>query len=291
MDMPIQQMTVDSFARLQAAQGANVVSKQGLHWRQVRRLFYRPLLAHEDVDDANLEPPCRWPGAYQYTLKRDDRANSAMAFLVYDEPHSYSLADLNRHRQKQIKKAANDFRVRPITDPGEIKERAYAAYLSFYRRTHYKYKSERTEKEEFDRWADIFRHFPQTILLGAEAADALAAVSVAYWVNQTLIYASIFSETEAMRKNVASLLLHELRLLAARQPGINQILARPYQGGNSLDRFYLDRECKLVRKPARLVANPGVVFLLRRLFPMHYAKLCGTFDATIPSATLESPKS
>jgi hypothetical protein len=79
-----------------------------------------------------------------------------------------------------------------------------------------------------------------------------------------------------LRKNVGELLFHELRMLAAGEMGIRDIFVRPYQGGNSLDQYYLLRDCKLVRKPAFLEMPSVTRSLLRRLMPQKYAQLCGS---------------
>lgn len=263
------------YAALAATFGAKVVARNGVYWRRVRPFFYRPLLPLEPLDPQSVMAPCGWPGGFQFVLPDATHANSTINFLIFDDVTGYSLDTLNRHRQKQINKARECFTVRRIFDVDELKARAYHAYLAFYRRTGYQFKSDRTSRAGFDRWAETFRKFPQTILLGAYSQDALAAVSVAYWVGPTLIYSSVFSDTEAMKKNVASLLFHELRILAAAQPGITQILARPYQGGNNLDRFYLDRGSKLVRLPARLVLNPAVRCVLQLCLPRQFAHLRG----------------
>jgi len=268
-------MSVDEYALLQQQLGAKLREVDGIWWRRVRPFFYRPLLSHESFEEEKLQRPCHWPGAFQYSTVREERANTTLNFLFFDQPQTYSIDALNRHRQKQIRKAAEEFQVRPIRDAAELKDQAYAVYLSFLQRTQYNYRQDRAEKDRFDRWTDTFREFPRAILLGAYGSAGLGAVSIAYWVNRTLIYASIFSETQTMKRNVASLLLHELRLLAASHPGITEILARPYQGGNTLDQFYLDRECTLVRKPARLVVNPVVATIFRVCSPAKYAQLIG----------------
>ena len=116
---------------------------------------------------------------------------------------------------------------------------------------------------------------PGDFVLGAYSGMILAAVSVSFWVNGTLIYATLFAESEAQGKGVCELMLHELRMAAAQNTGISQILIRTYQGGNSRDQYYLLRGCKLVSKPAHLHINPVAEFLLRRFAPGAYAKLRG----------------
>jgi len=268
-------MSEERYAALEQRFGAKVRKVGGVWWRRIRPCFYRPLLPFEALDEAVLQRPCWWPGGYQYALADAQRANSTINFLIYDELDTYSLETLSHCRRRQIRRAAGHFQIRPITDVAELKAHGYAVYLSFYQRTRYAYKSERICRAGFDRWADVLGEFPEAIVLGAYGTGGLAAIGVAYWVKTSLIYASVFSATDALQKNVAALLLHELRRRSAQQPGIARIIARRYQGGNSLDKFYLDRGCKLLRAPARLVVNPVMGALIRWALPRAFARLTG----------------
>ena len=116
---------------------------------------------------------------------------------------------------------------------------------------------------------------PKTILLGGYGPDGLAAISSSYWVNRTLVYSTLICETGALKKNLGELMFHEVRQLAAREPGIAEIFVRPYQGGNSLDEYYLLRGCQLVRLPARLEVPSTVLRLLRWALPRQYELLSG----------------
>lgn len=275
MELPLQQMSVREFAETQAQFGVKVVGQNGQFWRRVRPFFYRPILPVAGYDGSAVHPPCRWPGGYQYVVSDGQPANSTMNFLMLDHLQEYSLYRLGHKRRHLITQAARRFHVRPIRDLRELKEQGYKAFLSFYERTGYSYKSERRNRASFDHWAEtIFRH-PKAILLGGFGPDGLAAVSCSYWVDQTLVYATLFCETEALRRNVGELLFHELRQLAAQQPKIAEIFLRAYQGGNRHDRYYLLRGCKLVKKPARLEMPSPAKALLKWFLPGRHALLCG----------------
>lgn len=268
-------MSPDEFAALELRLGAKLIKVGGIWWRRVRPFFYRPLLVHEPLDEAVVRRPVAWPATYQFAVINTAAANSTLNFLVYENLPDYSLECVNIHRRKQIKRAASEFRVAPISDLAQFKQEGYRVYLSFYERTHYEYKAERRNKVAFERWAETLFRYPKVILLGAFGPTGLAAVSVLYLVNQTLIYATHMSETVAMKKNIGSLLLHEIRMRAAAQDEITRILVRPYRGGNSLDRFYLERDCSLLRIPARLGLWSPLGLFLRLVVPRCYALLTG----------------
>ncbi len=292
MTFPIKQMAIVDYARLQALQGARIVEKGGVFWRQVRPLFFRPMVLPQELDPAHVVPPCSWPGAYQFAVAGNQVGNSTMSFLFYDELRDYTLENLSHNRRRLIKNAAKLFEVRPLSDLETLTAQGHSVYVSFFERTHYRFRSDRTQKQEFDRWAQTIFAFPSSFVLGAYDSKRLVGVSVSFWVHDTLLYATLFAESEAQRKGVGELMLHVLRTTVAQEHGIARILVRPYQGGTSHDQYYLMRGCKLVRKPALLRINPAVAMLLRSLAPAQYAKLRGTFSENgIPDANEQTDES
>lgn len=266
-------MSLAEYASLQRRLGERIIERDGVIWQQVRPLFYRPLLPVEPVQAAPIRPPCAWPGAFQYLVRDPQTANSTMSFVMLDELDRYSLHGLSHKRRHLITYAARRFEVRRLHDGNELKAQGYRAYLSFYRRTGYRYRSDRINETAFRAWADTLVQQPKTLLLGAFGPEGLVAVSASFWVSRTLVYASLFCETAAMQQNVGELLFHELRALAARQSGIDRIFVRRYQGGNSLDQYYLMRGCKLVREPARLEIPSLVSASIRWFMPRTHAML------------------
>jgi len=198
-----------------------------------------------------------------------------MNFVMLDDPGSYSLDGLIHKRRQLIKRAAQQFQVRPLTDPGELMDRGHRIYLSFHERSRDPYKSDRRREAVFRRWVDDNFQGGKNIVLGGYGQDGLAAFSTSQWVNGTLIYSTLICGTEALRRNLGELMFHELRLLAARHPGIREVYVRPYQGGNSMDQYYLLRGCRLDRRPARLELPALSRALIRWFAPAKYQVLRG----------------
>lgn len=273
--MVIQQMTLKDYAVLQSRFGVRIICRDGQYWRKVRPFFYRPLLPVEACAESPNPPPVTWPGGFQYVVANQQRANSTMNFIMADNPGSYSLDSLSHKRRQLIKRAAQHFDVRPLTDPEEWKKQGHQVYLSFLQRTGYPYLTDRKHKTAFAQWIDSLCSNPKTILLGGYGPKGLAAISTSYWINQTLVYSTLICETESLRKNVGELMFHEVRQLAARQSGISEVFVRGYQGGNSIDQYYLHRDCQVVRKPARLEISTATRALLRWFQPRKYELLVG----------------
>ena len=268
-------MSVPEFAELSARFGAKIVERNGVYWRQVRPFFYRPLHSVEPLDDRALVAPLRWPGGFQYAVAAGRPANSTLNFIMLDRLQEYSLGSIGHRRRHLIKQAAGRFAVRRIENLEELKERGHKAYLSFFERTQYAYRSDRVERNRFAQWAEtLFRH-PKAILLGAYGEGGLTAVSCSFWIKDTLLYTTFYAETESLRRNVGEVMFHELRMAAAGIPAIREIMIRPYKGGESMDQYYLIRGGKVVRMPARLELNRFTLAAIRRFMPGEHALLTG----------------
>lgn len=286
MPFPIRPVSLKDYVWVQSRQGAAVQKAGSVYWRRVRPFLYRPLLTFEPIVPAEARNPRAWPVAYQYATRSAAEANSHLNFLVYDELRGYALDTVSHNRRRLIKAAAKHFTIRPITDVKELQDQGHRVYLSFYDRTRYEFKSDRTRPEQFRDWAADICASPASFVLGAYGAQGLAAVSVSFWVDgtQTLLYSTLFAETEAQSKGVCELMLHELRLSAAQEPGIDCILLRPYQGGTSHDQYYLLRGAALRRQPARLRINRGLDRLLKWLVPAQHARLYGLVEVSDPTS-------
>ena len=266
-------MTVDGYAEVQTAVGVRVERVGEVYWTRVRRVFCRPLLPHEALTKNLAEARRAGCAGFQCVVADPQSANSTMGFIIFEREPDYSLGAVSHNRRRLIKSAAKLLEVRPIRDLPELQTQGYAAYAEFYRRTRYEYLASRRRAANFRQWAAAQLADPRATLLGAYRGGRLEAVSVAFWVRDTLLYASHFSTEEALRQGASELLLHALREAAARTPGIAQIFARRYQGGNGMDQYYLMRGAKLVHKPARLQLEPLMRLGLRLCRPQQYALL------------------
>lgn len=274
-------MSLAEYAELQTQLGEKVVSRYGHYWRRVRPFFYRPLLPVETFNNHWTHAPGDWSAGFQYAVSDNALANSTMNFIMVENSGEYSLQKVSHNRRRLIKQAANVFQVRPIRNLQELKDRGYRAYHDFHNRTGYSYRSDRKNKILFDEWAETLFQHPKAILLGGYTAEGLVAVSCSYWINKILVYATLFSTTESLKKNVGELMFHELRKIVVTHSAIKGIYVRPYQGGNRMDQYYLMRGCKLVRQPAHLKLPPLMSMFIRCLMPREYAVLCGEVTNTL----------
>jgi hypothetical protein len=271
---PLAAMTADEYAALQVAMGAKVVSSGGLWWRAVRPFFYRPLLPFRELSpDRAAYPALARLGGAQHLVPGGVPANSSMTLLVFDDPQSYSLESLDKSRRRDLRRSMERFVVKRLTDVDDFSTSAHPVYLSFYERTKYAYKSDRTDPRRFAEWARTLMRFPKVCVLGAYRGDELVAVGVSYVVEDTLLIPSIFAETSALAELVSESVLHTMRAQVVGVRGVNLIFAAMAGMERGLDNFYLLRGARLESKPAWLSLNPLVSIVLRALRPDSYRRL------------------
>jgi hypothetical protein len=282
-----QNISVAQYAAFEQLLGAKTILSRGVYWSRVRPFFYRPLLAFQEHHAGSVDAPLGASlGGFQYAVPPGDLSNSTLNLLMFPEANSYSLDSLDYNRKRQIKQASKTFVVRPITDLAEFKKLAYPVYLSFVERTKYQHGINRRNRHHFEQWADGLFELSGVVVLGVYQQSALGGVSLSFLVENTLIYASFFCDTQSMRFHVSDLMLHFIRDAAALQ-GISRIFCGLCKPGNRLDDFYLLRGCEAVRKPAMVELNPLAEFVLARCLPNQYLQLHGSFETKLRSTGLE----
>ncbi len=278
MNFPWQKMSMEEFAAAERSQGVKVVKVNDIYWREVRACLYRPLLPFQELSpDAAVPPRAAWLGGCQYAVPPQASANSFLSVLIFENTKDYALEKLHRDHRREVRQAAKQLTIRPVESADEFKEKAYRAYLSFYGRTHYQYKSERKDRDCFSRYADSLFQFPKIAVLGAYRNAELEAVSISKLVEDTLVYSTVFGNTESLRLHVTSLMLHSIREALAGHEEIKRFYIGMYnfQGRTGVHGFYIYRGCRLIIKPARLQLNPLAEIVLKYCMPKQYEKLYG----------------
>ncbi|MGB6546693.1 MAG: hypothetical protein WA871_05640 [Candidatus Acidiferrales bacterium] len=277
--MPITNMSHEDFAALERTQGAHIREVDGVYWRRVRPFFYRPLFQFQEFSPSAVRAPAAARlGCYQFAVPNGHAANSHLNLLMFEDAPKYSIASLDQNRKRQVRLGIKALTIREISDPAELKEGGHPAYLSFFERTRYEYKSDRRDKSVFARWVDDQFRFPGNIILGAYRGSELAAVGISQVVGDTLVYSTFFAGDIGLKHCAADLMLHTVREQAAALPCVRQIFAGMYKGGNGPDSSLVLRGCKIVRKPAILRVNPAAALFLRLCLPGRNAKLLGKFE-------------
>jgi hypothetical protein len=281
MNDVLRKMTLQEYAAIEMAFGEKIVNLNNVYWRRVRPFFYRPILPFIEYPPESVAlPRASFLGGAQHAVSRPEIANSFMNFLMFDDLQGYSFDSVNYNLRRKIKLASKHYVIKPIRDIEDFKEKGYAVYLSFYERTRYSYKSERRKQSHFSAWADTLFRFPKAIVLGGYSNTDLNSVSVSYLVEDVLIYATFFCNTESLGFNVHDLMLHSVREWAAKSENIRYIFTGMYEPGKGTADFYLQRGCRIVRKPALYRINRLALVLLRTLMSKQYEQLCGDYERT-----------
>ena len=271
---PLAAMTAEEYAALQIAMGAKLVSSGGVWWRAVRPFFYRPLLPFRELaPDRVAYPALARLGGAQHLVPGGVRSNSSMSLLVFDDPQSYSFESLDKSRRRDLRRSMERFVVKRLTDVDDFASSAHPVYLSFYERTKYAYKSDRTDPRRFAEWARTLMGFPKVCILGAYRDDELVAVGVSFLVEDTLFISSIFAESKALAGLVSESVLHTMRTQVAGARDVNLIFAAMAGMERGLDNFYLLRGARLESRAAWLSLNPLMSAALRKFRPDSYRRL------------------
>jgi hypothetical protein len=270
------EMAPGEFASFVGLLGPRIVQAGEVHWGEVRRFFYRPLLPLREFDPVAIRPP-RFAalGGVQYAVAAGPQANSWLNWLAFDRAPEYSVATLDKNRRRQVRLAARDFVIRPVTDAGEFKRQAHPVYLSFQNRTGYKVGAERRDPAAFARWTDAVFASPKVLVLGGYREGVLGGVSLTYRHGNIVFYATFFCDDDALERYLSDLMLHTVRESAAAAPGVTHVYAGMFKGIRGLDDFYLHRGARLIRQPARLEVNPIAGFMLKTFLPGQFARLLG----------------
>lgn len=271
-----QRASVQNFATFERLLNRRAQFANGTWWARVRPTFYRPLLPFEEFPPGSVKPPILYRlGGFQHVVTPDSCANSSLNVLMFQEANAYSLNTLDHNRKRQVRQAAKQFSIGLVTDREKFKQHAYAAYLSFYERTGYRFGLQRRNRRHFSKWADALFVLPEVTILGGYGDGQLRGVSVSLLVEDTLCYAMFFCDTDSLHCGLPDLMLHSVRESVAAGKYAKRIFAGVYHGGGGVDGFYLLRGCKIVRQPAYLYLNPLSAFFLKRFAPRQYARLLG----------------
>ena len=290
MTFPWQKMTVEEFALVERILKPGITQAGGVWWHRVRPLFYRPLLPfHEHEPHVSKPPPQARLGGFQHAVLPGKRSNSFLNLLMFDDLNAYSLDSLSRSHKRQIRRAMEQFVVRPIANLEEFQAKAYPVYCSFHQRTGYQFASQRTNRKYFDWWAEKLFQNPKLLILGGWLDGELVGISMPPLVEDTVCYTTFFCNTESLRLNFPALMLHSIMDMAAKSKCARQIFVGYHksENGKGVDEFYFQRGYKLVRKPALLHLNPLAGLLLRHLLPRQYAHLGGDIPGTPGSKDVE----
>ena len=195
-----------------------------------------------------------------------------MKLFLYDELKGYSPDSLPTKQKWVIKKSLENFIARRITESSEFIDTAFPIYQSFYDRTKYSYKKERSQKEEFAAWAKILFEFPKILITGAYHQDRLSAVDISYQVENLIIDDVFFSDTQSQGMRVTDFMVHTLREGAAASDA--KCLFRGFPcGKQTLDESKIRRGCKIFRIPAHSKVNPIALLVGKVFMNESYRKL------------------
>jgi hypothetical protein len=266
-------MSVDELAAYQRACGVNVVKVRGTWWIEPRPFFFRTLFPLAEINPEFKKYPVQHlVGGVLHLVPEGVASNTCMKLFLYDGLKDYSPDNLAAKQKWVIKKSTENFQARKISNLSEFIESAYPIYQSFYDRTQYSYKKERSEKAMFTTWAKALFDQPKILITGAYHQDQLSAVDISYQVEDLIIDDVFFSDTQSQSLRVTDFMVHTLRTGAAATGA--RFLFRGFPcGKQTLDESKIRRGCKIYRIPAYCKINPVALYAGKFFMNESYRKL------------------
>jgi len=266
-------MTIDEYAAFQKASGAKVLKIQDTWWTEARPFFFRPLFPFTELTPRyNKYPLQALVGGVLHPVPPGVPSNSCMTLFLYDDLKQYSLDTVGAKQRWIIKKGISNFEAGRITDLKQFVEEASVIYGSFYDRTRYFYRKERTDKELFAAWARPFFENPKVVVMGAYREGRLHGIDISYRVKDVIVDDVFFSDSESQPLKITDFLVHTLREGAKDTDA--RLLFRGFPTGKrTLDESKVTRGCKILRMPAFCKINPLALYVGKAFMNESYRKL------------------
>jgi len=266
-------MSIDEFASYKKADGIGVAKVGGIWWAEVRPCFYRPLVPFQELKPwSRLYPPKAALGGFVHLVPSQIRSSACLNFHVYDDLKNYSLGGLSTNRRKFIRRGMRRFTDGPVASLEEFVEQGHPIYRSFYERTNYWYKCERTDKQAFHRWAKALYDYPKIDKTGVYLDGRLCAVITSFQIDDIIFGDNLFTDQGSLRLNVVDYVMHRMRERAAETDARFFFSGLP-TGKETLDSSKLMRGCKLLRLPAYCKINPLALAWAKNFMKDSYHKL------------------
>ncbi len=138
-------MSIDEYAEFEMVMGAKLQKKGGVWWHQIRPYFYRPLFPFVELSPNQ----------------------SYINFMVFEQPQSYLQYSLSSSFRRRIQKPAKCIKICLIKNVDELIDDVFQVYSSFYERTGYSFRKDRTDVKVFADWARLLFRFRKVIIWGA----------------------------------------------------------------------------------------------------------------------------
>src|ERR1051325_6625396 len=94
-----QPMSAEEFAAFEQLLGQKLLQVEGVFWSRVRPMFYRPLLLFEEYSGSLSAPKTAVLGGFHHAVPADEKANSFLNLLMFENIAGYSIDTLDYNRK------------------------------------------------------------------------------------------------------------------------------------------------------------------------------------------------
>ncbi|MCU1307538.1 MAG: hypothetical protein JWN45_2233 [Acidobacteriaceae bacterium] len=269
-------MTVDRYAQFAKTMGSKVVKQNDVWWKRGHLFCYKPLLPFKKYDIGKVGEAFSKFDVCQYGVHPGQAHNSYLNFIVFEDLCQYEIRKMRKSSQRNLKTAMNkDVVVRRLVDEKEFCAKAYNVYLSFYQRSKYGFRADRTQKSGFVRWSSALFQFPELVVLGAFSGQKLVSFEIGCLLDNTIVLNTSVHSDIGLRLRAPDLLLHYWRLSARESGRIRAIYDGALADRPGVNEFKIHRGGRAVALPAFLQINPVLLWLIRKMSASLYKRLRG----------------
>lgn len=165
----------------------------------------------------------------------------------------------------------------------QLIEEGFQVYLSFYKRTGYSYRKDRIDEKVFADWARLLFRFPKVRIWGAYSKNGLVSIWTNCLVEDVLFLLSALNSLEGMNLRSSELMLHTVRICAAKQSDIQCIYTGTLSTKQSVNNFKIERGARVLALPAYLHLHPVLFSLIRMVRKDLFERLKGMDERQIES--------
>jgi hypothetical protein len=246
-------MSMDRFASLEMRTGSKVIKIGDFWWRQVRPLFYRPLLPFECYRQNRMDRFPQW-SIFQFADCTQEPSLSHFNYIVFDAKNDYGLANLSRNARRNILNAQrNGLTSKIILIDNNFIDEAFSVYLSFYNRSHYSFEKKRLDRTYFESWMKVLSEYDELVMMGIfNSSGKLITYEITCLIDDVIYKKSIINSEEGIELHAPDLLLHSYRENLRSRNDIRCLFDGFWANSWDINYYKLKRGGRVVTVPARI---------------------------------------
>jgi len=272
----LRNMQAEEYARIFRGRFERICNIDGVVWREVRPLFWRPYFPFFKYKSNEIRIPLHFRlGGFQFCLHDEIQSNSFINYYIFNDVKKYRLETLKGDQRRDVVKCMKYIHVEAMKDPDEFLKISYPVYVSFMQRTQYGVRNDLMILDTYNKWWKSVVQSENILILCAYYNDKLVGVSVLSRVDDVVIIGMTFTHSDYLSFSPAEALFHTARTLASNLESVKYIYAGLRTDNQGVNSFKENRGAVLVQSPSYYHVNPLAQLLLKAFGGKYLKKISG----------------